>query len=74
MKPIEVDSTSNGVGPHVGKYDPIPIPQERQRMLSDNGVQTITCGTKQSRPASQITHQRSQTALLHDIMEPHHIV
>jgi len=56
MEPIEVDSASNGVGTHVGKHNPIPISQERQRMLSDNGVQTITCGTKQSRPASQITH------------------
>lgn len=56
MEPIEVDSASNGVGTHVGKHNPISISQERQRMLSDNGVQTITCGTKQSRPASQITH------------------
>ncbi len=58
MEPIKVDSASNGVGTHVGKHDPIPIPQERQRMLSDNGVQTITCGTKKSRPASQMTQMR----------------
>ena len=67
MEPVKVDSASNGVGTHVGKHDPIPIPQERQRMLSDNGVQTITCGTKQSRPTSQMTHETSQAELLHNI-------
>ena len=59
MKSIEVNSASYGVGAHVGKHDPIPIPQERQGMLSDNGVQTITSGTKQSRPTSQVTHEIS---------------
>jgi len=62
VEPIEIDSASNGVGAHVGKHNPIPVPQERQRMLSDNGVQTITCGTEQGRPASQMTHERSQSS------------
>ena len=51
MEPIEVDGTGNGVCPHVGEHNPVPISQERERVLSDNSIQTIAGGTKQCGPA-----------------------
>ena len=51
MEPIEVDSASNRVGTHVWEHNPVPISEEGQGVLSDNGVQTITCWPKQGGPA-----------------------
>lgn len=51
MEPIEVDSSGNRVGPHVWKHYPVPISEEGQGVLPDNGVQTIACRPKQGGPA-----------------------
>lgn len=50
MEAIEVHCTSNRICPHVRKDNPISIPQEGQRVLSDDSVKTITGRSKQGRP------------------------
>ena len=68
MEPVEIDSASNGVGSHIWEYNPVPIPEEGQGVLSDNGIQTIACRPKQGGPVISRTQISSCHFLYHQFL------